>query len=133
MENLIVSTITNTLPDHTIVLNDDNGLEIILHPGERLSGMNRLTIPFIPEGGTLQGGFLRFFRTERAGEITNYTYTCKQGSGVVSALGPNMQDFLPPSNIHTSIPFVQPGETISVTFNIDEDNVTWIIGDIDSL
>ena len=133
MENLTISAITNTLPERTVVLRDDDDREIVLHPGERMTGISRLTIPFLQEGATLQNGDIRLFRTEKDGEVVQYAYTCKESSGIISALGPNMQDFLPPSNIHTSIPEVTPGQTVSLTFNIDAENITWIIGDIDSL
>jgi|GEM_PF-3785212 len=133
MENLRISKITNTLEKHTVVLRDDKGVEIVIHPGESLSGMTRLTIPFLPEGKQLENSLIRHFRTECNGEVDQYTFTCKEGSGLISALGPDMLHFLPPSNLHISIPEVRDGQTVSLSFNIDSDNITWIIGDIDSL
>lgn len=133
MENIAISSITNTLVAHTVILRDDQDREIVLHPGERLDGMSRLSIPFLTEGSPFLNEAIRYFRTERPGEVTSFYYISRENSGIISALGPNEQDFWPPSNLHTSIPNVSPGQTVSLRFFLDSDNITWIIGDIDGL
>lgn len=133
MEKIAISSITNTLSEHTVILRDDKDQEIVLHPGERLEGVSRLTIPFQEESAPFQNEMLRHFRTEKPGEVASFYYISRENSGIISALGPNEQDFWPPSNLKTSIPNVSLGQTVSLRFQLDAENITWIIGDIDGL
>lgn len=133
METIRIKSITNTLPKHSIVFLNDSGTETKLLPGQSISIGDDLTLPFLPGRTTLDESLIRFFRTEIEGKTVEYTFICKQNEGIISALGTQQSDFHAPSNIHTSIPAVSPGDTISLTFNIDSDNVTWVIGEIDNI
>lgn len=135
METITINSIFSKL-SAGCTFKDDNNQLIEVPAGGRLNDVSNLNLEIVSEVNSIDESVYRAFQVE--GDNRTKAFAVVEGTGLISALGTNQEDFAPndPCQVKISIPEAMQGHSISLTLMEhfeDNERVVWVIGAIDDV
>jgi len=135
MEPIKISRIKSNLTTPCTLQNDNNE-PVMVQPGETINQLNDFNLSIVGDVSEVDSGNFRCLNVE--GDPHANAFAVVDGTGLISALGTQLQDFSPnePERVKISIPEAAPGHSVSLVLMEDDTEngrVVWVVGDIDDV
>ena len=126
-----VVKIVNTLKDRSVSFENDGKTKFVVKPGETIKGVKDLNPPLLFSEGEINSQTISRFQVE--GDANPCSYAIVSRVGIISALGVEPKDYNihDPAYTHLSWEKISNGQNIILKVKTDEQDVVWVIGDLD--
>lgn len=135
MEPITVITLKSNITVNCTMQDSNNEL-IEIAPGEEVSIDLNLFCTVVDGVEDIDSTIYHAFNVE--GDEATKAFAVVNGTGLISALGTELEDFAPqdPNLVRISIPEATHGNNVSLTLKEhfeDNERIVWVIGDIDDV
>ncbi len=135
MNPITVTTVKSNLTTNC-TLQDSNNSLIEIGPGEEVSVDLNLFCTVVNGVEEIDSTIYHAFNVD--GDDVTKAFAVVNGTGLISALGTEQEDFAPsdPNLVRISIPEANPGDNVILTLKEhfeDSERIVWVIGDIDDV
>ena len=126
-----VVKIVNTLKDREVSFENDGKTKFVVKPGETLKGVRDLNPRLLFSESEINSETISLFQVE--GDDNPCSYAIVSRVGIISALGVEPKDYNihDPAYTHLSWEKIANNQSIILTVKTDEQDVVWVVGDLD--